>query len=79
MIWKERLPGNFSASPIAASGRLYCPGESGETFVLSAGRVFRLLATNDLGERILASPAVSGNALFLRTEQALYRIEERGR
>ncbi|TAN37079.1 MAG: hypothetical protein EPN23_06590 [Verrucomicrobia bacterium] len=74
-IWRQRLGGNFSASPIIANGRIYFCSEEGKTSVLAAGREFRLLATNELGERIMASPAVSGAALFLRTDQALYRIE----
>lgn len=74
-IWRQRLGGNFSASPIIASGRLYVCSEEGKTSVLAAGREYRLQATNELGKRIMASPAVSGNVLFLRTDKALYRIE----
>ena len=75
-IWEVRFGGNFSASPIVASGRIYFGSEQGKVRVVAAGREFKLLATNDLGERILASPAVSGNTLFLRTAAALYRIEQ---
>ena len=78
-VWKERLTGNFSASPIVAGGRLYCCSEEGRTTVLAVGRAFKPLATNEVNERIMASPAVSGNALFLRTDKALWRIEEPGR
>ena len=79
VLWEQRLGGNFSASPIIANGRIYFWSEEGKTTVLAAGREFKLLATNELKERIMASPAVSGNTLFLRTDKALYRIEEQPR
>jgi outer membrane protein assembly factor BamB len=77
LLWEQRLGGNFSASPLVAGGKIYFFSEEGKTSVVAPGRAYQLLATNDLGERIMASPAVSGNALFLRTDKALYRIEER--
>lgn len=77
VIWRQRLSGNFSASPISAAGCLYICSEEGRVSILAAGREARLLATNELGERIMASPAVSGNVLFLRTDKALYRIENK--
>ncbi|TVP98330.1 MAG: serine/threonine protein kinase [Planctomycetaceae bacterium] len=76
VIWRNRLGGNFSASPILAGDRIYFPSEEGITTVLRTGRKFEKLAANDLEEAMLASPAVAGNALFLRTDKALYRIEE---
>ncbi len=66
----------FSASPIHAAGRLYFCDEEGVTIVLKAGNTFEELARNRLQERILASPAVDGDALILRTEKAIYRIAE---
>lgn len=72
--WTERLGGNYSASPIFAAGRVYFQSEDGLTTVLAAGESFQLLATNDLEERTLASAAVSENALFLRSENHLWRI-----
>jgi outer membrane protein assembly factor BamB len=75
-IWRSRLTGNFSASPIVADGKLYFCSEEGKVTVLEAGKEFKKLAQNALGERIMASPAVTGNTLFLRTDKALYRIEE---
>ena len=74
-VWEQRLGGNFSASPIIADGKIYFFSEEGKASVITPGRTFNLIATNELGERIMASPAVSGNALFLRTDKALYRIE----
>lgn len=73
--WKERLGGPHSASPILADGRIYASSERGTTSVLSPGREFKLLAKNQLDGRLKASPCASGEALFLRTETRLYRIE----
>lgn len=74
-IWRERVGGNYSASPLLAEGRLYVFSEEGKTTVLEASRAFHLLATNQLEDGFMASPAVSGKALILRTKSALYRIE----
>jgi outer membrane protein assembly factor BamB len=72
--WKKRLGGDFSASPVSAEGRLYFQNEAGVTNVVKADTTFELLATNDLEERTLASPAVADDALFLRSESHLWRI-----
>lgn len=79
-IFKARTGGvghTFSASPIAAGNRLYFPDEDGVTIVVEAGDTYKELAQNDLGEMTLASPAVAGNSLFIRTETKLYRIASR--
>ena len=73
--WRERLGGNFSASPISADGRIYFFSEEGVTTVLAPGRHFRKLATNKLDGQIMASPAISGTAIYLRTDQHLYCID----
>jgi outer membrane protein assembly factor BamB len=72
--WQERLGGNHSASPVDADGRIYFQSEEGTGMVIEAGKVFRKVAENPLGERSLASYAVGDSALFIRTEQHLYRI-----
>jgi outer membrane protein assembly factor BamB len=72
--WNERLGGGFSASPVAAEGRLYFQNEEGVGFVLKASTTFEVLAKNDLKERTLASPAVADNVLFLRSQSHLWRI-----
>jgi len=64
----------FSASPIAAGSRVLLLTEEGMTFVLDAGAEYKEIAKNDLGEMSLASPAVAGNALYIRTESKLYKI-----
>ena len=76
VVWSERLGGDCSASPIYADGRIYSCNESGKTSVIAAGREFKVLAENKLDDGIMASPAVAGKALYLRTKTALYRIEE---
>lgn len=79
-VYRKRLGGACNSSPIAANGRIYFSNNDGVTFVVKAGREFELLAANSLGERITASPAVSGNELFYRTDSHLYSIGEgRGR
>jgi outer membrane protein assembly factor BamB len=75
--WSERIGGAFSASPLYAGGRVYLLDEAGTTTVFTPGDKFELVATNKLGERALASFAVDGQALFVRTEKALYRIESK--
>lgn len=72
--WSERLGGGFSASPVAAEGRIYFQNETGIGYVVKAVRQFELLATNDLGERTLASYALSDGALFIRSETHLWKI-----
>jgi outer membrane protein assembly factor BamB len=77
-IYRVRLGGpghTFSASPVATTNRIYFSDEEGVTIVLEAGETYREVAQNDLGAMTLASPAVSGNTLFIRTDSKLYRIE----
>jgi outer membrane protein assembly factor BamB len=75
-IWRERIGGNYSASPLLAAGRLYFFSEEGKTTVIEAGRAFKKLAENTLEAGFMASPAAAGRALFLRTKTHLYRVEE---
>ena len=74
-VWHGRLKGAHSASPIYADGKLYFFGEGGHVAVIQPGRQFRQLAENRLDDGFMASAAVAGNALFLRTRTNLYRIE----
>jgi outer membrane protein assembly factor BamB len=71
-IWAGRLGGGFSSSPVLVGGLLYASNETGRTFVLKTGRKFEVVARNDLDGRILATPAVCGGRIFLRTESSLY-------
>ena len=74
--WRERLGGNFSASPLHAGGLVYFQNESGEAIVVKAGTTFEEVARNQLGggERTFASYAVDGKAFLIRSETAVYRI-----
>jgi outer membrane protein assembly factor BamB len=72
--WSERLEGGFSASPVAAEGRVYFQNETGSGFVIKAGQTFELLGKNDLGEPTLASYAVADGALYIRSEKHLRKI-----
>lgn len=74
-VWQERLEGAFSASPLYAAGRIYFFGEDGEVPVVAAADTCKRLAENRLGSGFMASPAVYGNSLVLRSRTHLYRIE----
>lgn len=76
VVWTSRIRGEYSASPLAAAGRVYFFSEDGRTTVIEAGREFKLLAESELGDGFMASPAVDGSALVLRSRSNLYRIEE---
>jgi outer membrane protein assembly factor BamB len=76
MVWRARVGGTHSASPLLAGGRVYFFDEAGKTTVIEAGRSFRVLAENHLDEGFMASPAVAGRALFLRTRTHLYALAE---
>lgn len=75
--WRERLGGEYYASPLYADGRIYFLNDSGETTVIAPGVSFQKLASNKLEGRSLASPSVSGSAIYFRTDHHLYRIEKK--
>lgn len=74
--YSERCTGPISASILAADGKLYLQDEKGLGVVVKPGRTFQVLASNDLGERTLASYAVAGSDLLIRTEGNLYRVKK---
>ncbi len=74
VLWRERLEGRYSASPVWAEGRLYFLSEKGKTTVIQAGGEFKVLAENELNEKCCASPAVSQKHIFIRSENNLYCI-----
>ena len=76
LVWRGRVDGTYSASPLFANGRLYLFNEDGKTTVLEAGRELKVLAENFLEDGFMSSPAVDGRALYLRTRTHIYRIEE---
>lgn len=73
-VYRQRLGGNYSASPILVGDKLYVSSEEGTVRVLKAGEEFEVVAENEFPERILASPAAVDGSLYIRTESALYRI-----
>ncbi len=76
-VYQERLPSSFSASPVAADGKLYMASEDGEVYVVRAGATFEVLATNPMGEPLMATPAISGGMLIVRSQNFVYAIGER--
>ncbi|WP_339909911.1 PQQ-binding-like beta-propeller repeat protein [Symmachiella dynata] len=74
--WKKRVNGSYSASPIFADGHLYFQSEQGDGVVIKPGETFEVVARNSIGEPTLASYAVSEGALFVRSENQLYRIQQ---
>jgi hypothetical protein len=74
-LYRKRLGGGgFTASPVAANGRLYFTGEDGEIFIVRAGREFELLAQNSMNEVCMATPAISDGMLIIRTKNHLYAV-----
>ena len=76
-VWRERVGGNHSASPVCVGGNIYFFAEDGKTTVIEAARQFKKLAESKLDDGFMASPAVSGKSLILRTRTHLYRIEDK--
>jgi len=75
-VWRSRVPDSYSASPILAAGRIYFFSEDGRATVIETGRAFKVLAESTLDDGFMASPAIDGRAIYLRTKSALYRIEQ---
>ncbi len=80
-LWKERVSGNFSASPIAANGNAYFIDEAGTTHVIKPGEKMTIVASNKIegapGELFRASPTPSEGQLFLRSTTHLYVVGKR--
>ena len=75
LVWKQRIGGKFSTSPLAANGKIYFFDRDGKTTVIAQGRKFQPLAVNTLSSGCMASPAIIGDTLYVRTANALYRLE----
>ena len=76
-VWRSRLGhmgGGYSGSPVAADGRIYFPSEDGDVHVIAAGDEYKLLASNPLGEILMASPAISDGMIFVRSVSSLFGI-----
>jgi outer membrane protein assembly factor BamB len=79
-IYRQRVPhpgSGFSASPVAADGKIYLSSEDGDLIVLAAGREFRHIATNSMGELVMATPALSNGVLYVRGASTLFAIGAR--
>jgi outer membrane protein assembly factor BamB len=74
VLWRERIGSDFAASPLVANGLVYFMDCSGTTTVVKAQATFEVVAKNTLPEGFMASPAVVGNTLVLRTKAALYKV-----
>jgi outer membrane protein assembly factor BamB len=76
-IYRQRIPGatsGFSASPVAADGRLYLSSEDGEIIVVRAGAEFAIASRHPMGEPLMATPAIAGGLLYVRGEKRLFAI-----
>jgi outer membrane protein assembly factor BamB len=73
-LWRARLKGTFTASLVAGDGKIYALSERGDVYVVAAADTYELLATNAMGQRALATPAIAHGSFFIRTEPYLYRV-----
>ena len=79
-VYRRRLPhiGNgYSASPVASDGKIYLSSEDGEMLVVKAGPIFEHVATNSMGELLMATPALSDSVMYVRTASSLFAIGAR--
>ena len=78
-MYQKRLGegGAFSASPVAADGKIYCSSEDGDVYVIKAGAEYEELAKNPIGEVLMASPAISDGLLIFRGLRNVYAIKAR--
>jgi outer membrane protein assembly factor BamB len=79
-IYRQRLPligSGFSASPVAADGKIYLANEDGEMLVVAAGQKFAHLGTNSMGELLMATPALSDGVMYVRSSTSLFAIGKR--
>jgi outer membrane protein assembly factor BamB len=78
-VYQERVAGggSFSASPVAADGKLYLTSEDGDVFVVRAGPKYELLATNPMSQVIMATPAIANGVIFIRGLKDVFAIEQK--
>jgi outer membrane protein assembly factor BamB len=77
LVYQKRISetgGSYSASPIAADGKLYLASEDGEVQVIKAGAEFERIASNPMGESLMATPAISGGLIFIRGQHHLFAV-----
>ena len=76
-VYRQRLPvigSGFSASPVASDGKLYLSNEDGEMLVIAAGQKFAHIATNSMGEMLMATPALSEGVMYVRSSASLFAV-----
>jgi outer membrane protein assembly factor BamB len=73
-VWTQHLADGFTASPVLIDGKVFAVSEDGEVFVFPAGPSFKRLAKNSIGEKVMATPAVANNRLFIRGHEHLFCI-----
>ena len=78
-VYQQRvgMGGSFSASPVAADGKLYISSEDGDVYVVKAGPQYELLASNSIGEVLMASPAISDGIVFFRGLRNVFAIRQK--
>jgi len=79
-LYRQRLPvvgSGFSASPVASDGKLYLSNEDGEMLVIAAGQKFTHVATNSMGELLMATPALSDGVMYVRSSASLFAIGQK--
>ena len=79
-VYRQRLShsgSGFSASPVAADGKLYLSGEDGDLFVVRAGPEFELISRNEIGELLMATPALSDGVMYVRGTSHVFAISRR--
>jgi outer membrane protein assembly factor BamB len=69
-------PAHFAGAPVAFDGKILITSQDGDTYVLKAGPVHEILGTNSLGEGVIASLAIAGDSIYIRSEKHLYRIKQ---
>lgn len=74
VVWRERLGGGFSGSPVRVGDRIYCINDEGEVIVIAAADKFKLLGKTPLGEPSRATPAIAGGRMYLRTYSSLISV-----
>jgi len=76
-VYQQRLPSSFSASPIAADGKLFLASEDGDIFVVKAGRQFQVLSKNVMGQALMATPAITEGMLIVRGENTIWAVGQK--
>lgn len=80
-VYRQRLPlvgSGFSASPVAADGKIYLSNEDGEILVIGAGEKFKHISSNSMGELLMATPALSEGVMYVRSASSLFAIGRKG-